>query len=130
MEDSIFTRIIKGEIPCHKVYEDDRTIAFMDINPVQPGHVLVVPKLQVDQFQDLPDEDYLAIWKVVKLVAQKQKTVLGRNRVGVEVVGLDVPHTHVHVYPFDTIEEYRTIPDKDAEPDHAALAEMAKRLAF
>ncbi len=130
MEDSVFTKIIRGEIPCHKVYEDDKTLAFLDIHPVQPGHVLVVPKRQVDEFQELPDEDYSALWAVVKKVAQRQKRVLGRKRVGIHVVGLDVPHAHVHVLPFDNLEQYRTMADMEAEPDHLALAEIAKKLAF
>ena len=130
MEVSVFTKIIRGEIPCHKVYEDDKTLAFLDIHPVQPGHVLVVPKRQVDEFQELPDEDYSALWAVVKKVAQRQKRVLGRKRVGIHVVGLDVPHAHVHVLPFDNLEQYRTMADMEAEPDHLALAEIAKKLAF
>lgn len=130
MEESVFTKIIKGEIPCHKVYEDDKTIAFLDIHPIQPGHTLVVPKKQVDEFQDLPDEDYTALWATVKKVAQRLKAVTGRKRVGIHVLGLDVPHAHIHVFPFDTVEQYRTVADMSAEPDHAALAEMAKKLAF
>ncbi|HSX45261.1 MAG TPA: HIT family protein [Candidatus Saccharimonadales bacterium] len=130
MEDSVFTKIIKGEIPAHKVYEDDKTIAFLDIHPIQPGHVLVVPKAQVDEFQDLKDEDYVAVWAAVQKVAKRQKAVLGRKRVGIHVIGLDVPHAHIHVFPFDTLQQYRTIVDMTAEPDHPALAEIAKRLAF
>jgi len=130
MEESIFTRIINGEIPCHKVYEDDKTIAFLDIHPVQPGHVLVVPKVQVDEFQDLPPEDYQAVWATVHKVAKHQKETLGKKRVGIQIIGLDVPHAHVHVFPFDTIEEYRKTADLNGEPDHPALADMAKKLAF
>jgi histidine triad (HIT) family protein len=128
MQDSIFTRIIKGEIPCHKVYEDEETIAFLDIHPIQPGHVLVVPKVQVDEFQDLPTRSYTAVWQTVQRVAQKQKQVLGRKRVGIHVVGLDVPHAHVHVFPFDTVDQYRTIADMDIDPDHTALADMSGKL--
>lgn len=130
MQDSIFTKIIKGEIPSNKIYEDDKTMAFLDIHPIQPGHVLVVSKKQVDEFQELPDDDYLALWATVKKVSQRLKSVLGRKRIGLHVIGLDVPHAHIHVFPFDTLAEYRTIADLQAEPDHAALAEMAKKLAF
>ena len=130
MKPSIFTLIINGEVPCHKVYEDDRIIAFMDIHPIQPGHVLVVPKIQVDQFQDLPDEDYAALWIAVKKIAKKQKEVLKRGRVGIHVVGVDIPHTHVHVFPFDTMEEYRRKVDKSIPPDHEALADMALKLSL
>lgn len=131
MSDSIFTRIIKGEIPCHKIYEDDKTIAFLDIHPIQPGHTLVVSKQQIENFTDLPDEDYVALWQTVKKVSKKLKeTFPSKRRIGVLVEGLDVPHVHVKVFPIDTAEEFRSIPDQTTEPDHAALAEMAKRLAL
>jgi histidine triad (HIT) family protein len=130
MSDSVFTKIIKGEIPCHKIYEDKLCFAFLDIHPKTPGHTLVVPKKQVDEFQDLPEEDYLAVMKTVKAVANRQKDVLGAKRVGVEIIGGDVPHAHVHVFPFSDISEYRRIVDMATEPDHNELAEMAKKLAF
>ena len=75
MEDSVFTKIIKGEIPAHRVYEDEKTIAIMDISPIQPGHVLVIPKTQVEDFYNLSDEDYTALFKTVKKVASKLKQV-------------------------------------------------------
>ncbi len=131
MEDSVFTKIIKGEIPCHKVYEDDKTIAFLDINPVQPGMTLVVSKRQVSNFYELPDDEYQALWATVKKVSLKLKEVFpNKKRVGVQVEGLDVDHVHVKLFPIDTATDYRSIPDETAEPDHAALADMAKRLAF
>lgn len=130
MQDSIFTKIIKGEIPSHKIYEDDKTFAFLDIHPKTPGHVLVVSKKQVEQVWDLPDEDYRAVMATVKKVALRIREVLGPKFVGEQVVGVDVPHVHVHVFPFNSIEEYRQIPDMQAEPDHAALAAIAQRLAF
>ncbi|MDB5163835.1 MAG: hypothetical protein JWS12_453 [Candidatus Saccharibacteria bacterium] len=128
MADSIFTRIIKGEIPAHKVYEDAKTLAFLDIHPVQPGHVLVVPKAQVEQFQDLADEDFQALMATVKKVALRQKAVLRPKRVGLQVVGIDVPHVHVHLIPFNTVAEFRHLPDMAAEPDHTALAKIAATL--
>lgn len=130
MEDSLFTKIIKGEIPCHKIYEDDKTLAFLDIHPVQPGHVLVVPKVQVDEFQNLATEDYQAVWTTVQQVAKQQKAVLSCPRVGVQVIGVDVPHAHVHLIPFATVDEFRNIPDMNVEPDHQALAAMAAKLAI
>ncbi len=130
MPDSIFTKIIKGEIPCHKIYEDERTLAFLDIHPKQPGHTLVVPKKQIEFLWDLDDEDYQAVMATVKKVALRIRTVLGGPYVGEVVVGIDVPHAHVHVYPFATTEESRFIPNPNAEPDHAALAAVAKKLAF
>ncbi len=130
MTDSIFTKIIKGEIPCHKIYEDDKTLAFLDIHPKQPGHTLVVPKQQIEFAWDLEDEDYHAVMATAKKVAQRLRAVLGRRYVGEQIVGEEVPHVHVHIFPFDTIEEFRTIPDPTTEPDHAVLAEMAQKLAF
>lgn len=130
MEESVFTKIIKGELPCHKVYEDDKTIAFLPLHMNGQGHVLVVPKRQVDQFFELPDEDYNALMASVKKVAQRMKEVLQTDRVGIQVVGLDVPHVHYHVIAFDTLEEYLAHPDDTLPPDHEALASMAKRLAF
>jgi len=130
MEDSIFTKIIKGEIPCHKVYEDDKTLAFLDIHPKMPGHTLVIPKKQVEFVWDLDDEDYRAVMATVKKVALKLRETMGQPFVGELVMGIDVPHAHVHVYPFATTEESRRIPDLTAEPDHAVLAAIAQKLAF
>lgn len=129
-EDSIFTKIIRGEIPCHKLYEDDLTLAFLDIHPKQPGHTLVIPKKQVEFVWDLEDEDYQALMATVKRVARRLRDVMGQPYIGEMVIGIDVPHAHVHVFPFATTEESRYIPDLTAEPDHAALAEVARRLAF
>lgn len=128
MSDSIFTRIIKGEIPCHKIYEDDRTIAFMDIHPVQPGMVLVVPKLQVDHFMDLPDPEYQALMSTVKKVAQKMHEVFPSKRIGVQIEGLDIPHAHIKLLPFSSGDEYRARPSLESEPDHATLGQMANKL--
>lgn len=130
MQDSVFTRIIKGELPCHKVYEDEQTIAFIPLHPIAKGHVLVVPKLQVDQFVELPEPDYTALMRSVQKVAQRMRDVLQPKRVGLQVVGLDVPHVHVHVIAFDTLEEYRELPDQSQEPDHEKLAALAKKLMF
>lgn len=128
--DSIFTKIIKGEIPCHKVYEDDQTLAFLDIHPVQPGHTLVVPKQQIEFVWDLDEVTYRAVMATAKKVARRLREVLPVPYIGVQVMGVDVPHAHVHLIPFSTGEEFRTIPDMTAEPDHDALAAMAARLAF
>lgn len=130
MEASIFTKIVRGEIPCHKIYEDQLTLAFLDIHPKQPGHTLVIPKQQVEFVWDLEDEDYRALMATVKKVALRLRAVLKCPYVGELVLGTDVPHSHVHVYPFATAEESRYIPDLNAEPDHEALAAMAKKLAF
>ena len=128
MQDSVFTKIIKGEIPCHKVYEDDKTLAFMDINPVQPGMVLVIPKKQIDHFTDLPDEDYQAVMATVKKVGEKMREVFPDKRVAVMIEGLDVPHAHVKMFPFASAQEFRSLPNTNTEPNHPALAQMAKKL--
>lgn len=130
MDDSIFTKIIKGDIPCHKIYEDEQTFAFLDIHPIQPGHVLVVPKQQIDHLWDLDEQIYQAVMATAKQVANRIRTILQPARVGVQVVGLDVPHAHVHVFPFGTMAEFTHHPDMQAEPDHSALAAMAQKLAF
>jgi histidine triad (HIT) family protein len=130
MADSIFTKIIRGEIPAHKIYEDSKTLAFLDIHPKTQGHTLVVPKAQVDEFQDLSDEDYLAVMKTAKKVAKRLKEVLGAKRIGLEIIGVDVPHAHIHVFPFNSIEEYRRVVDMSAAVDNDALVAMTKKLAF
>ncbi len=130
MEDSVFTKIIQGELPSHKVYEDDATIAIVPLHPIAKGHVLVIPKIQVDEFFDLPDADYRALMAAVKKVAKRMKTVLGTTRVGLQIVGIDVPHVHVHVIAFDTLAEFHEIPDETKEPDQTKLANMARKLAF
>lgn len=129
-EPSIFSKIIRGDVPCHKVYEDERTLAFLDIHPVQPGHTLVVPKAEVEFAWDLPDDDYQAVMATAKRVAQRLRTVLGTPYIGEKIEGVDVPHAHVHLIPFSTAEEFMRRADMAAEPDHAALATLAERLRF
>ena len=129
MEDSIFTKIIKGEIPSYKIYEDDKTIAFLDIHPVQDGMVLVVPKAQVENFMDLQPDDYAAFWQTVKKVGrQLRQKFPSKKKIGIQVEGLDVPHVHAKLFPFDTHEEFRGLPNVDRNPDSEALAILAKKL--
>ena len=130
MADSVFTKIINKQLPCHKVYEDDYTIAIIPLYPIALGHVLVIPKIQVDQFFELDDKYYQALMSTVKKVAKRMKEVIKTDRIGLQVVGLDVPHCHVHVVAFNTIEEYKQAPDETVPVDHQKLAEMASRLAF
>ncbi len=129
MSDSIFSKIIKGEIPCHKIYEDDKTFAFLDIAPYTYGHTLVVPKEETDHLWDLNDELYLHLMKVAKKIARRQREVLKPKRVGIIVEGFAVPHAHVHVFPMEGGLEY-TIENEVKQPTDAQLAEMAKKLAF
>lgn len=130
MEDSIFTKIVKGEIPCHKIYEDEKTLAFLDIKGTAEGHTLVITKKQVDHLWDLSEEDYDWLMKSIRKVAMHLREVLTPDRVGVKVMGEGVPHVHVHLIPFNEIAEYSRSPDMSVEPDHDKLAETAKRLAF
>jgi len=130
MEDSIFTKIVKGEIPCHKVYEDDQTLAFLDIHPIQPGHTLVIPKQQVQFVWDLDDATYQAVMVAAKKVALQLRQVMGTTYVGEQIIGVDVPHAHVQLIPFNTPSEYHAHQDMDAEPDHASLAALAQKLVF
>lgn len=131
MQDSIFTKIIKGEIPSHKIYEDERTYAFMDIHPIQPGHVLVVTKTQIPTFLDLDEADAAAFWNTVRKVgARLQEHFPNKKRIGVMIEGLEVDHVHAKLFPIDTGDEFRKEPDIKAEPDHEALAELAQQLAF
>lgn len=129
MQDSIFTKIINGEIPAHKIHEDDKTIAFLDIHPGMPGHTLVVPKKQVESIWDLEKDDYDAVWGSVRKIAQHIEPIVGARRVGIIVMGFGVPHAHVHLVPINHGYELKE-GDPDVEPDHQALAEMAERLRF
>lgn len=130
MEDSIFTKIIKGEISCHKIYEDENTFAFLDIYPAVSGQVVVVPKKQMEFVWDLDEVDYQALMRTTKQVAKQLKLILGTKYVGVKIEGVDVPHAHVKLYPFNTVAEYNAAQDMSTDPDHVALSEMASKLAF
>jgi len=96
---SIFTRIINGEIPCYKVAEDDRFIAFLDVNPLTPGHTLVVPKQETDYLFDLDDKTLADMMLFAKKIAKAMKEVIDCKRVAVAVLGLEVPHAHIHLVP-------------------------------
>ena len=129
MQDSIFTKIIKGEIPSNKVYEDDKTFAFLDIHPLADGHVLVVPKTQVEFIWDLPAEEYQALMATVQKVGRHLREVMDAPYVGVEVIGVDVPHAHVHVVPFTTSDQLRRKVGDD-EPNYDKLAQLAEKIRF
>ena len=103
MSDSIFTKIIKGEIPCYKIAEDDRFIAFLDVFPIKKGHTLVVPKAQIDYLFDLDDSLLSDLMIFSKKVAQKMQRAISCERIGVAVIGLEVPHAHIHLVPLDTV---------------------------
>jgi histidine triad (HIT) family protein len=128
MEDSIFTKIINGEIPCHKVYEDDAVFAFLDIHPINAGHTLVVPKRQVEFLWDLDDETYQHVMAAAKKIAHHMRDALDVEYVGVQVIGVDVPHAHVHLIPFSDVSEYHNVPDSSVDPNHGALAAVARKI--
>ena len=96
---TIFSRIVQGEIPCYKIAEDDRFFAFMDINPVAKGHTLVIPKRENDYIFDLEDDELGALTVFAKKVAKAIEKAVPCKRVGVAVIGLEVPHTHIHLIP-------------------------------
>lgn len=128
MEPSIFTKIINGEIPCHKVYEDELTFAFMDIQPIQPGMVLVIPKEQIDNYEDLPEETAHAVTTTSqKVMRALRKMYPGKKKIGVQIEGLEVPHAHVKLFPLDTGAEFHAKPF-EGEPNHDELAKIAAKL--
>ena len=104
---SIFSRIAAGEIPSYKVAEDDHHYAFLDINPVQPGHTLVIPKREVDYIYDLPDDELADLHLFAKRVAVGMRKALGCKKVGVAVIGLEVPHAHIHLIPINSEADMR-----------------------
>jgi histidine triad (HIT) family protein len=129
-EPSIFTKIINGDIPSHKVYEDEHTLAFLDIYAVIPGHTLVIPKKQVEFVWDLETQDYNALMTAVQKVALRLREMLAVAYVGEKIIGTDVPHAHVHLIPFDQSGDMHRANQENAEPDHEALAALADRLRF
>ena len=102
---SIFTRIISGEIPCYKIAEDDRFFAFLDISPLAKGHTLVVPKAEVDYIFDIEDELHKDLWNFAKKVAQALKKAVPCKRIGIAVIGLEVPHAHIHLIPMNKVSD-------------------------
>ena len=120
---SIFSKIIAGEIPCYKIYEDEKTLAFLDIHPETPGHTLVVPKVEVDKLYELQMEDYLAVMKTVKILASRMEKILGKRTL-MKVIGTDVPHAHVHLVSLDPDYQYGQVFEMTEEE----MKEMQKKL--
>jgi histidine triad (HIT) family protein len=102
---SIFTKIINREIPAYIIAENDEFIAFLDVFPLAKGHTLVVPKKEVDYIFDLDDETYSGLQKFAKQVSHKVRKAIPCERIGVAVIGLEVPHTHIHLVPINTVED-------------------------
>ena len=124
---SIFTRIVQGEIPCHRIAEDDHYLAFLDINPLAEGHTLVIPKQEVDYIFDLEDDVLAGLHVFAKAVARQIERVIACERIGVAVVGLEVPHAHVHLIPLHSIEDINFARPK-LEMGQDQLAEIARRI--
>ena len=129
---TIFSKIIAGEIPCYKVGEDDKNFAFLDINPVNKGHVLVVPKTENDYIFNLSDEDYTSLTLFAKKVAKAMEKVIECKRVGVAVIGLEVPHAHIHLIPITEEKDMyfskpkMTLPDDEMKAIAKAIANELK----
>ena len=102
---SIFTKIVAGEIPCYKVAENDEFLAFLDIFPLAKGHLLVIPKIETDYIFDIESDAYSRLWLFAKKVAQAQKKVISCERIGVAVIGLEVPHAHIHLVPINGVND-------------------------
>lgn len=125
---SLFSRIIAGEIPCFKVAEHDRFFAFLDINPLQWGHTLVVPKKETDYIFDLSDEDTAQMHIFARHVAAAIKEVMPCRKVGMAVIGLEVPHAHIHLVPLKQ-EGDLDFSNKISDPDPEKMKQIAKAIS-
>jgi histidine triad (HIT) family protein len=123
---TIFSKIIRGEIPCHKIAEDDRFLAFLDVRPVKPGHTLVIPKQEVDYLFDLDDELLGGIMVFARPIAKAIGQVVPCAKVGVTVVGLEVRHAHVHLIPINGISDMNFALARSEDPEK--LADMADKI--
>ena len=124
---TIFSKIVAGEIPCHKVAETENCLAFLDINPVRLGHTLCIPKAEVDYIFNLEDDALAELTLFSKKVARAVEQVFPCNRVGVTVIGLEVPHAHIHLIPIDKLTDMDFTKPK-LNPGHEELAKIAEKL--
>ncbi|NOU58827.1 HIT family protein [Marinifilum caeruleilacunae] len=124
---SIFTKIVQGEIPCHKIAEDDKYFAFLDISPLAKGHTLVIPKQEVDYIFDLEDDVLAGLNLFAKKIAKAIDKSVECKRVGVAVIGLEVPHTHIHLVPLNRIGDLNFESPK-LSPSQEELAEVAEAI--
>ena len=125
---TVFELIVKGDIPCHKVWEDEDHLAFLDINPRVEGHTLVIPKKPYDEVFAMPEEEYDALWKAARLVAHHLERRTRCRRVVVVILGYEVPHVHIHLMPTNRLEDFPFPPVDEAA--QAKLVETAGRLAW
>lgn len=125
---SIFSRIVNGEIPCHKIAEDDRFLAFLDVMPLAPGHTLVIPKQEIDYLFDLPDELLADLMLFAKRLAPALRQAVPCKRIGVSVIGLEVPHAHFHLIPMNSMQDVNfTQPKMKVTPDELATTAASIR---
>lgn len=133
---SVFSKIVAGEIPSWKVAEDDRYYAFLDINPLAEGHTLVIPKKEVDYIFDLDEETYAGLWAFAARVAKAVRSAIPCRRVGVAVLGMEVPHTHIHLVPLqhegdlDFRKEKKQLTNEQFETIAAAIAAAFKETSL
>jgi histidine triad (HIT) family protein len=124
---SIFTRIVQGDIPCHKIHEDDRFLAFLDIMPLVPGHTLVIPKIEIDYIFDLDDTLLSGILLFARPVAAAIRQAVPCQRIGLSVIGLEVPHAHMHLVPLQHVGDINFTRTK-MQPTAQELADMAIKI--
>ena len=124
---SIFSKIIAGEIPCNRVHEDDKHLAFLDINPLAMGHVLCIPKVEVDYMYDMSEGSLADLWKFTIPVAKAIDKSMDCLRVGSAVIGLEVPHVHIHLIPLQSVEDINFSRPK-LNPSKEELADIAQRI--
>ena len=123
---TIFTKIINGEIPCYKVAETDKFLAFLDINPNAKGHTLCIPKKETNKIFDLAEDEYTELMQFSRKVAQAMRKVIDCKRIGMTVIGLEVPHVHVHLIPLTTMEDARFVQKQQLSP--AEFEAIAKEI--
>lgn len=125
---TLFSKIVAGEIPCHKVAENDQFLAFLDIQPLRKGHVLVIPKMEVDYIFDLDDQLLGEMMVFSKSVAHKIRCVFPCKKIGVTVIGLEVPHAHIHLVPMNELSDMNFAQEK-LKLSSEELAEIAQSIA-
>ena len=125
---SIFSRIIAGEIPCYKIAETENYFAFLDISPVQLGHTLVVPKDEMDYIFDYEEDYYAGLWKFAKKIAEAQKRAIPCRKIGVAVIGLEVPHAHIHLVPMNNEGDLDFAAEKKLHPTAEQMEEIVEKI--
>ena len=124
---SIFTKIVNGEIPCYKIAEDENYLAFLDVNPNTKGHTLCIPKQEINKIFDMEEEHYLGLMKFSRKVAKAVEKSVECKRIGVAVIGLEVPHVHVHLIPLQDMDDMRFQRKTSLSPEE--FQELAKQIA-